>query len=425
MRNPSLLIYNMVNGIIDTNLPIPIYDYNSMYKILQPFILTKEIYEQGVQSRNESDRDGFYYLPESDRRERVNTLQEEPIKISFIELDPQPANAPTQPPPPPNHPPQTQTQPQRPPHLPIQAHTQTPPPPNHPPNTTHIPKITNTTKHLPRYTSTNSHTNPDNYPPTLPQPHPPAKNVHKLPNEPAPQFVSIHTQADPLFWCLFISLNGIKEYQYLTGRYTNRIVDEKQKLVNFLKVNDTSIKPFLKKNKITGVSMKMIMSGILSNEPVDFKNVILYCYYYRINVAFVYSDKHVYFTVVGNEEEVQKEDQTEVQKDNNMHYIEFSLKIPSTHSAASNTPHTAPAPAGDKKYKYSILTDQEKIKQSKTYFNIENVEKPLNAMASYKINELTAIAEQLGLLDGDKETGNKLKKNDLYKLINDFFKEFL
>jgi hypothetical protein len=112
-----------------------------------------------------------------------------------------------------------------------------------------------------------------------------------------------------------------------------------------------------------------------------------------------------------------------------MHYIEFSLKTPSTHSVASNTPHTTtnhpPSPAGDKKYKYSILTDQEKIKQSKTYFNIENVEKPLNAMASYKINELTAIAEQLGLLVGDKETGNKLKKNDLYKLINDFFKEFL
>ena len=193
-------------------------------------------------------------------------------------------------------------------------------------------------------------------------------------------------------------------------------MDEKQKLVNFLKVNDTSIKPFLKKNKITGVSMKMIMSEILSNEPVDFKSVILYCYYYKINMAFVYSDKHVYFTVVGNEDENQPE--------SNMYYIEFSLKTSSTQPATSNHP---PADAvGNKKYKYSILTDEEKIKQSKTYFNIENVERPLNAMASYKINELAAIAEQIGLLvGGDKETGNKLKKNDLYKLINDFFKEFL
>jgi len=238
--------------------------------------------------------------------------------------------------------------------------------------------------------------------------------VYKLPNETALQFVSIHSQADPLFWCLFISINGIKEYQYLTGRYTNRIVDEKQKLVNFLKLNETSIKPFLKKNKITGVSMKMIMSGILSNEPVDFKCVILYCYYYKINITFVYSDKHVYFTVVGNEEEDQN--------NSNMYYIEFSLPPPHIHHTQSNHP---PA-AADKKYKYSILTDEEKIKQSKTYFYIENVEKPINAMASYKINELSAIAEELGLsVGGDKETGNKMKKNDLYKLINDFFKEFM
>jgi len=219
-------------------------------------------------------------------------------------------------------------------------------------------------------------------------------------------YFSVNNQSDPLFWYMFISINGINEYQYLNGRYTNRIMEEKQKLVNFIKVNDISIKPFLKKNKITGISLKTMLSGVLSNEPVDFKNIILYCYFYKINMTFVNFDKRVYFTVCGNEEDGGN--------DTCMYYIEFSLKTSTPETNTSATPNIV------KKYKYSILTDEDKIKQSKSYFGIDNVDKPISAMTSYKICELTEIAQQLGLLNG-KDGDVKMKKNNLYKLITEYF----
>lgn len=336
MRHPNLLIYNAVYGIDEMTIPSPIYDYESMYKILQPFVLTKEVYEAGVQFHKNTTTNIEIPLqthaqiqPEKPTQTQIQTqsyLKEDPIKITLVKCNPQ---------------------------------IPTPPP---------------------RHTRPNQNTTP---------------------------FVSINSQPDPLFWCLFISMNGIKEYQYLNGRCTNQIVEEKQKLVNFIKSNETAMKPFLKKNKITGVSLKVMMSGVLSNEPVDFKNVILYCYFYKIRVTFVNFDKRVYFTVVGDEEEGEGSNETV------MHYIEFSLKT---------TQNTAPPLV--KKYKYFILTDEERIKQSNTHFKIENMEKPLNAMTTYKICELNAIAQQLGLLNG-KEEGVKMKKNDVYTLIFDYFKEIL
>jgi hypothetical protein len=401
MRHPNLLIYNAVYGIDEMTLPSPIYDYERMYKILQPFILTKEVYDAGVQ----------FYTP------TVMNVETQ------IQTHPQ-LQSPTSPqvqiqPPPPTYP-QPQTQP----HLKEESI-----------------KITFIESNV-----QNTHTQ------VLPPPPPPPPR-HAKPEHSAPTFVPINKQPDPLFWCLFISLNGIKEYQYLNGRYTNRIVEEKQKLVNFIKSKEieSTMKSFLKKNKITGVSLKTMMSGVLSNEPIDFKNIILYCYFYKVNVRFVNFDKRVYFTVIGNE------DENDCKNDANMCYIEFSLKTP--HNTPEEKQKTLPLV---KKYKYFILhrctpenpvicretkvspttpsfinwltvvrpgdsfilTDEEKIKQSKTYFNIENAEKPLNAMTAYKICELNTIAQQLGLLEG-KEDGVKLKKNDVYALISDYFKEIL
>jgi hypothetical protein len=377
-----------VYGIDEMSLPPIIYDYDSMCKTLQPFVLTKEVYEEGVQvHRTTNMNPQTEILPQIQSQIQTNIhLKEEPIKITLVDCDVQ------------------NTHIEKPGERPL------------------LPKSKNQNR---GFTGGEAHYEGARrniqvpMPPLPPLPPPPR---HAKPEHSAPPFVPINSQPDPLFWCLFISMNGIKEYQYLNGRYTNRIVEEKQKLVNFIKSKEieSTMKLFLKKNKITGVSLKTMMSGVLSNEPVDFKNIVLYCYFYKVNVTFVNFEKRVCFTFLGNEEE------SESKNDASVYYIEFSLKTQPPQQTPNSTPpqEKQQTPPLVKKYKYSILTDEEKIKQSKTHFNIENVDKPLNAMTAYKICELNTIAQQLGLLNG-KEEGVKMKKNDVYTLISDYFKEIL
>ena len=46
--NKGELLYNIVFGIIEYNSPHTVVDYDSMYNLISPFILTKEIFEAGV-----------------------------------------------------------------------------------------------------------------------------------------------------------------------------------------------------------------------------------------------------------------------------------------------------------------------------------------------------------------------------------------
>jgi hypothetical protein len=52
----------------------------------------------------------------------------------------------------------------------------------------------------------------------------------------------------------------------------------------------------------------------------------------------------------------------------------------------------------------------------KSYYNIENIEKPIKAFSSYNLDDLTTIASKLNITIYD-EHGKKKKKQDLYETI--------
>jgi hypothetical protein len=170
-----------------------------------------------------------------------------------------------------------------------------------------------------------------------------------------------------------------------------------------MKINETNVKTFLKQKKITGVLMKEMLSDILSNEKINFKNAILYCLFYKINIVFINHEKRIYFTIHSSDS-----------NDTMNLYIEFSLK--SQPQSSSNK---------IKDYKYLILTDEDKIKQTKSYYNIENVSKPLLSISSYKVEQLKEIASCLNLTIENSDQSTKIKKNDLYTLIDEHLKEII
>jgi pyrroloquinoline quinone (PQQ) biosynthesis protein C len=62
------------------------------------------------------------------------------------------------------------------------------------------------------------------------------------------------------------------------------------------------------------------------------------------------------------------------------------------------------------------LSEEQLQSYLSTYFYIENIEKPLKAFSSYKLDDLIKIAEQLKITIYD-ENGKKRKKQDYYEKI--------
>jgi len=341
--NKSELLYNLVFGKIEYNPPYSVFDYESMYKLISPFMLTNDVFEAGVKPPPR-----IIVTPDIMNSEELK----EATKTEVVVVDPG-----------------------------------------------HPTRITVTFDEKP-------HSRHSSLPPSKNQVSSQRLLEPILPKEPEIKIIPPSHQLDPLFWNIYIAIHGIREYECLNGKYTNFIVDEKQRIVNSISaqvsLKTTYIKSFMKQNKITGISMKEMLSGILSNDPVTFKDVSLYCLFYKTNITFVNHDKRMYFKVEGGENE-----------ENNDIYIELYLKTQQ---------RDPPAPV--KTYKYIVITDKQVVvatmAQMEKYYKLESLSKPLGPLSGYKVEDLKTIVEQLNIkIDGD----SKIKKNDLYNMIDERIKE--
>jgi hypothetical protein len=69
------------------------------------------------------------------------------------------------------------------------------------------------------------------------------------------------------------------------------------------------------------------------------------------------------------------------------------------------------------KYCYQQNVTKEQLEIYRTqYFNWESFDKPLKAMSSYKLDELTELAKKLGLSENGCDLSKKTKK-DLYEML--------
>ena len=345
--NKGATLYNVVYGVIEYNPPDTIYDYESMYSLISPFILTREKFEEGVKESILTTRPVLPVVTlDTDSKVETNQEMNDDTLSSYL-----------------------------------------------------LPE-----KKPPQNTITISFNDPPSLHP--PQNRPSATSSIKtvLPSH----------QPDPLFWNIYVAINGTVEYQYLNGKYTNFITDEKQKIVNYISaqvaLKTPQIKIFMKLNKMSGVSIKELLSGILSNQPITFKDISIYCFFYKINITFINREKRMYFVVEGKTEE-QTSSGTGI-------YIEFSILPPRP------SPHLPTATVAVKNYKYTLITEdalpRKQTELTEQYYKLENLTKPFGAISSYKVEELKAIAEKLNIVI---DTDSKVKKNDLYNMIDEKIKE--
>lgn len=215
-------------------------------------------------------------------------------------------------------------------------------------------------------------------------------------------------QKDPIFWCIYIHQNGIKEYQLNNKKHSNIIIEHKHNLVNYLQSNADVVKIFAKKNKITIISMKEMLSEILSNEPINFNTVSMFSLYYDVQIYFVSYEKKIWFCVGDKDVDNDNVDDNDV-------FIEYIVNKKYDLSNKNNNDAQIFSSPFQKKYNYRLIDNDEKeffSKNKSNYHRIQDVNKPLFAISKYKSIELKEIALKLGIV-----FPSKILKAELYSLI--------
>lgn len=189
-----------------------------------------------------------------------------------------------------------------------------------------------------------------------------------------------------LFWCAFIASYGFIEYEIIGKKYANREIDEKQKIIDFIKKTPQKLK--LSNHKITNVMIQEILSDLMVNLKSSLLAFIGLTHYYNKHFYIVRGHTYLYFSSNVNE--------TFEESPNSFFIIHYK---------------------NEKEYGIDMDTTLEKINNiQNNYVYIESIDKPLRGISAYKVNDLDDMCKKL-LVDSNDNKWSYMKKPDLYKYI--------
>ena len=188
---------------------------------------------------------------------------------------------------------------------------------------------------------------------------------------------------NPLFWCVYINIYGYENYMQISNKYGNAELEEKQKMIEFLKNNYSKLKEVNK--KVTKVMIQEWMSELMSASRISIQLLQLFSVYYKKNIMIYNEINNTYLNfLAGNHENGENE----------------STNLPMVIAKTRNN-------------NYGVYIDitHEKINELMKGVCLEDIEKPLKGISSYKMPELIELAIKCGI---EQE---QLKKPDLYGKI--------
>ena len=183
---------------------------------------------------------------------------------------------------------------------------------------------------------------------------------------------------DTLFWCYFIINNGLAAYEITHGNGFKDSMQEKIQLVEQVREN----KELLKQNKW---KRRYIENELVNQKTISLSTFVCICAIKKYNI--VYIDGRKLFTFIEN---VNATNLNIVKKTENG----FSLFI---------------GEDIEKQNKYQFYKDN--------YWHIEDLNKPLRGISSYKVKNLRDICNKLKIDINDSKTPKK--KTILYQLIQE------
>lgn len=186
-----------------------------------------------------------------------------------------------------------------------------------------------------------------------------------------------HKKIDRYFWYFYNKINNIEEDDFNNTR-NNMFSIEKDYKINFVEI--------IRKNKNKLKSYKLKLSELedefVNNNFITLKGLYALCIMNKINLLVYYENKTYNKLYYNNEQDVS--------------YIVFIDKKKNILDKSL-----------DKDFYNNIINN---------YYYVENIDKPINSLTYYKLEELQNIAEKLCINMYD--SGKKYKKKkDLYEEI--------
>ena len=183
----------------------------------------------------------------------------------------------------------------------------------------------------------------------------PSKNIQKL---------FFPCQEDNLFWLYYIMINTIDNYKML-GEHTYRIEkEEKMKCIEYLKPNKGLLKEL--KTKVNDCE-----NDLMNSSKISLSTFISLCIIKSLNPCIIF--KNIYYLYDSSEEP-----SFILHKVNNIYGYE---------------------PYNESMYQASITNR----------YHISNINKPINAISTYKVDEIKNLCDLLGISHNDDNQKNKTK----------------
>ena len=195
------------------------------------------------------------------------------------------------------------------------------------------------------------------------------------------------SQSNSLFWCFYIIYNGFASYEYESNYFT---AEQQFKIQTIEKFKKGENKAALKEHKISKTCFE---SGLVSAKNINAKTLYALCLFYKLNIFYVY--KNTYYEMITN---IEKPIHIIIY---NAETNNFSIRLPvDMHAKETLIEHT----------EY-----MEKIKES--YWELDNLEKPLRPITVYSVNDLINICSKLEIPIICESSNKNKKKAELYSDI--------
>ncbi len=197
-------------------------------------------------------------------------------------------------------------------------------------------------------------------------------------------------QPDTLFWCLYIIRYGYNDYVQIDRNYGVKELEEKQKILEFVKENKVNMKNT--NYKITNVAIQEIMSELMTQQKqTSFLCLTAVSVYYNINLLIINEKTKCMLEFWVNKERVSDA----FHDDNTFTYLLYK----------------------DEFGKYSVqieyIPSSKIIELREKYIVLEQYNKYLKALSNYRLEDLENLAKKLNVYDSNV----KYKKGDLYEMV--------
>lgn len=191
-------------------------------------------------------------------------------------------------------------------------------------------------------------------------------------------------QHDSLFWCIYIAIHKYEEYLMVHHKHNGIEMEWKHKLSN--QVTECPAKLKLSNHKVTKANIQEILSDFMTSPyKTNQLCVVAVTVYHNINIIIMNSTHNMRMEFLSGSS---TNDTYIINKNERNHY--------SINTQAAS------------------VAELENIRNHS--FLIENNEKPLKSIGTYKVDELIEYAKLFGL-HNDHE---KYKKNELYDLVGNY-----